>query len=92
MTISQLKELLRKNDQLTGGIKPDLVARVLDRVENGNLPRCPQCYLGHLRLRSDGGFTCPGGYDDDEYKECNFTAAPGAVERPAWDFHTAGVV
>ena len=90
-TIADLKAMLRKNDQLVTGTRPELVERVVDRVTHGNLPRCPQCFLGRLRLNRDGSMTCPGGYDDDEYKECGFTAPAGAVERPAWQFETAGL-
>ena len=91
-TIPALKALLRSNDQLTGGTKGELVKRILDCVEHGNLPRCPQCYLGRLRVRADGSFSCPGGYDDDEYKACGYVAPRGSVERPPWQFETAGIV
>ena len=91
-TIPELKALLRANDQLTGGTKGELVSRALDCVEHGNLPRCPQCFLGRLRVRADGSFSCPGGYDDDEYKACGYVAPKGSLERPPWQFETAGIV
>ncbi len=82
--------MLRANDQITGGTRNELVDRIVDRVEHGNLPRCPQCFVGRLRVRADGSFSCPGGYDDDEYQECNYHAAAGAVERPAWQEQIPG--
>lgn len=91
-SVAELKAMLRNNDQLTTGSKPELMERVLDRVENGNLPRCPECYLGRLRVDRKGAFSCPGGYDDDEYKACGFTATASEVTRPTWQFETAGVV
>jgi hypothetical protein len=45
-----------------------------------------------LRLNTDGSMKCPGGYDDDEYVSCDFVAAAGSLERPAWQYETAGVV
>jgi hypothetical protein len=90
-SVADLKAMLRKNDQLVTGNRSELVERVIDRVTHGNLPRCPQCFLGRLRLNRDGSMTCPGGYDDDEYKECGFTAPAGSIERPAWQFETAGL-
>ena len=82
--------MLRTNDQLTGGTKTELVDRILDRVEQGNLPRCPQCFLGRLRVHTNGTFSCPGGYDDDEYQACDFVAV--TIERPPWQFETPGLV
>jgi len=89
-SIADLKALLRTNDQVTTGTKTELVARVLDRVENGNLPRCPKCFIGRLRVTAEG-FNCPGGYDDDEYMACDFTATAAEVTRPEWQFGTAGL-
>jgi hypothetical protein len=89
-SITDLKTMLRTNDQVTTGTKTELVARVLDRVEHGNLPRCPKCYIGRLRVTSTG-YTCPGGYDDDEYKGCDFNATFDEVQRPDWQFATANL-
>jgi hypothetical protein len=91
-TVVRLKELLRANDQITTGSRAELVERILDRVAHGNLPRCPTCGLGRLRESGRGGYYCPGGYDDDEYVECNFVAEPSAVARTAWQYGTPGVV
>ena len=35
--------------------------------------------LGH---GGQGAFTCPGGYDDDEYVRCSYRAQ--SAERPPW--------
>jgi hypothetical protein len=85
-----LKACLRANDQLLAGTKGDLVERCVDRSVYGNLPRCPHCGIGRLKVayprkyghEGMGTFTCPGGYDDDEYKRCSFRTT--SVERPQW--------
>lgn len=84
LTNSQLKELLRHNDQLLSGNKSVLVERVVDVYENGCLPRCPKCGIGRLKPAGISGtrFVCPGGYDDDAYVPCRYeTANP---TRPAF--------
>jgi hypothetical protein len=92
MTIPELRVLLRTNDQITTGTKDKLVKRILDCVKHGALPRCPSCGLGRLKISKYSGFRCPGGYDDDEYVFCGFTAGVDEIERPAWQFQTPGLV
>ena len=92
MTIPELRVLLRNNDQITTGAKAKLVKRVLDCIKNGALPRCPTCGLGRLKVSKYYGFRCPGGYDDDEYIFCSFTAGFDEIQRPAWQFQTPGLV
>lgn len=87
--VVDLKALLKRNEQITTGDKAKLVKRVIDCVKNGNLPRCPECGLGRMKLRSYG-FSCPGGYDDDEYLFCGNTIDLGGIERPPWQFETPG--
>ena len=90
LPIEQLKGCLRANQQLLSGNKADLVERCVDRKLYGNLPRCPQCGLGRLKVvyasllghGGQGAFTCPGGYDDDEYVRCSYRAQ--SAERPPW--------
>ena len=90
LSIPHLKNCLRANDQLLGGAKAELVERCVDRKLFGNLPRCPECGIGKLKVAypralghgGQGLFTCPGGYDDDEYKRCSFRT--GEIARPAW--------
>lgn len=55
LTIEELKNYLRMNNQLLGGTKVDLVRRVADGVVFGALPQCPNCH-GHLHpeASSDG--------------------------------------
>ena len=68
----------------------DLVERCIDRKLWGNLPRCPSCGIGRLKVAytrayghgGQGTFTCPGGYDDDAYTPCFYRT--NAVERPIW--------
>ena len=90
MAIADLKNCLRANAQILSGNKDELVGRCVDRKVYGNLPRCPECGIGKLKVTYPrefghggmGTFTCPGGYDDDAYVRCGFRASQ--VERPAW--------
>lgn len=50
LTIPNLKNCLRANLQLLGGTKPELVERCVDRKLYGNLPKCPQCGIGRLKV------------------------------------------
>lgn len=88
-SVVDLKAMLKRNDQITTGDKAKLVKRITECVKNGNLPRCPECGLGRMKLRSYG-FSCPGGYDDDEYIFCGNTIDFGGIERPPWQFETPG--
>lgn len=91
LSVNELKELLRLNSQLRSGDKATLLERCVDAHLYGCLPRCPLCGGGTLKVaysqryghKGQGKFSCPGFYDDDEYKKCSFTATDG-VERPAW--------
>ena len=90
LNIPDLKSCLRENQQLLGGTKPELVDRCVDRKLYGNLPRCPECSIGRLKVsyklafghEGKGTFTCPGGYDDDQYVRCGFRS--NDVDRPEW--------
>lgn len=81
---------LRANDQILGGAKGELVERCVDRKVYGNLPRCPRCAIGKLKVSYPralghggmGTFTCPGGYDDDQYVRCGFRET--SADRPEW--------
>eukprot|EP00698_Gefionella_okellyi_P018441 TRINITY_DN551_c0_g1_i1.p1 TRINITY_DN551_c0_g1~~TRINITY_DN551_c0_g1_i1.p1 ORF type:complete len:201 (+),score=39.90 TRINITY_DN551_c0_g1_i1:296-898(+) len=81
LSIAELKEKLGSNDQLKGGSKPELVARVVDCKLNGCLPRCPQCGGGRLKA-SGSGYKCPGFHDDDHYRPCSYKTK--TVDRPKW--------
>ena len=90
MSIADLKICLRENGALMSGNKGELVERCVDRKMFGNLPRCPQCGIGRLKVvyaralghQGQGTFTCPGGYDDDAYVRCSFRAQ--SVVRTPW--------
>ena len=90
LSVPALKGCLRSNQQLMSGNKGDLVERCIDRKVYGNLPRCGICGIGRLKVTYErpfghggqGTFTCPGGYDDDEYKRCSFRSRQ--VQRPEW--------
>jgi hypothetical protein len=89
-TLPELKAMLKRNDQITTGTKTKLIKRVIECVTHGTLPRCPECGLGRLRLNRYYGFSCPGGFDDDEYMFCGYTIGLDEIERPAWQYETPG--
>lgn len=81
--IDELKDVLRRNDQLLGGTKGELVHRCAEGEVLGALPRCPVCGAGKLKFDAKSGmFKCPGYMDDDEFKPCFFKS--GDVDRVAW--------
>jgi len=52
----------RDNRQVVSGNKTDLINRVLQCIERGCLPNCPQCGIGRLKQRgSSESYYCPGG-------------------------------
>ena len=77
LPIPKLKELLALNEQLKGGTKGELIARIVDGKMYGALPRCPECGGGLLKVvyekkyghGGQGKFSCPGFYDDDTYDD-----------------------
>lgn len=90
LQIPALKSCLRENGQILGGSKGELVERCVDRKLYGNLPRCTKCGIGRLKVAymvpighgGQGVFSCPGGYDDDEYVRCAYRSTHET--RPAW--------
>tara|TARA_B110001452_G_scaffold93428_2_gene77133 strand:+ start:2851 stop:3588 length:738 start_codon:yes stop_codon:yes gene_type:complete len=90
LPIPKLKELLALNEQLKGGAKGELIARIVDGKMYGALPRCPECGGGLLRVvypkkyghGGQGRFSCPGFFDDDVFRRCPYTADSAA--RHAW--------
>lgn len=87
MTVARLKEFMRKNKQLIGGKKAELVDRCVDGELNGALPVCPTCGAGKLKLNEDKkGVSCPGYFDEDcgMRISCSYVDDVHAVERNVW--------
>lgn len=89
MTVSELKEYLRANEQLLMGKKLELVDRCVDGEVNGALGRCNLCGQGKLILEtmSDAPvFMCKGYFDEefDTAVRCNAIVDSSAVERSPW--------
>ena len=87
MRVSELKEVLRANEQIMGGIKEELIERCVDGELNGGLPTCPTCGVGRLKVSPhDEHFYCPGYFDETAavYVRCEFRAAPDKVARNPW--------
>jgi len=98
LKIDQLKDALRENGQLLGGVKEELVDRCVDGFLFGALPRCPECGGAVLKVKypvnesgsgpalyghgGQGQFFCPGFYDDDHWHRCKFGSSD--VERTPW--------
>ena len=90
MSAAALKDLLGENNMKKAGDKDELIERCVDGYMYGQLPRCPECGAGRLRVRylmanchgGQGAFSCPGYYDDDAFKRCGYSAT--SVTRPPW--------
>jgi len=91
MTIDQLKNRLKANDQIVGGTKGELISRIRDCIANGCLPRCPSCSGGRMK-KIGGMFKCNGFYDDDHFRHCGHSAAVGSIPRPQWQTEAGQVV
>jgi len=64
--IENLKDVLRWNRQVVGGVKDILLQRIVDGHLNGRLENCPSCLKGKLKLNDDGEIvSCPGHFDDE---------------------------
>jgi len=83
-TVDKLKKCLRHNDQKVGGKKEELVARLVDCITNGSIPRCPNCAKVDRKTflrKKNGMWLCPGGFDISTRQkiDCDFYEAE--VER-----------
>ncbi|KAI8613909.1 hypothetical protein BC830DRAFT_1129813, partial [Chytriomyces sp. MP71] len=85
-SVAQLKDMLKRNDQIISGAKAQLQDRVIDCIQHGVYPKCPRCFTGRLRaVGNSGTVECPGHFDDEGvYHRCGFKGRSSDVERPAW--------
>lgn len=81
LSIAELKALLKHNDQVLTGTKPELVERASYGKAFGALPRCPKCAGGKIKY-SSAKYICPGYMDDDVFHKCFFSA--DIVTRNPW--------
>ena len=85
LTVADLKERLKKNDQKCSGSKAELIDRVADGMVRGRIPRCPKCGAGRLRYDSENSlYRCPGYMDDTDFVFCRFKANADEVKRDKW--------
>jgi len=89
-SVVELKKKLELNEQVRGGNKQELILRIADRFLHGNLPRCPSCHGGILKEAADGGYYCPGSFEDDEFVRCSYTA--DTIERSKWVVEADGTI
>lgn len=83
-SIRELRDLLKKNHQISSGVKGDLVNRVAQAKVLGCLPNCPVCGGGKLRFNiQTGEYRCPGYMDDTTFRYCGFRTFSG-IERTPW--------
>jgi hypothetical protein len=85
MTIPQLKDILRTNQQKVGGTKGELVDRCAEGSVLGAIPQCSVCGGGKLKFDlAKGQYSCPGYMDDDTFVFCHQKFAFDQVERTSW--------
>lgn len=53
MTVQELKDLLRWNNQIVGGTKGFVLFKVIDGILHGRLSVCPMC-AGNMKFVDDG--------------------------------------
>jgi hypothetical protein len=88
MHVEDLKEVLRANEQLLGGLKDELVERCVDGEMHGGLPKCTTCGIGRLKVSEhDAHLYCPGYWDEAAavFVRCAFRASPDKVARIPWN-------
>jgi len=79
----KLKEMLKLNDQKTGGTKAEQIARVAEGMVLGAIPRCPSCAGGRPNFDLKAGlYTCPGHMDDDVFVHCDWSSY--SLQRVPW--------
>eukprot|EP00520_Triparma_pacifica_P010217 CAMPEP_0118658824 /NCGR_PEP_ID=MMETSP0785-20121206/14776_1 /TAXON_ID=91992 /ORGANISM="Bolidomonas pacifica, Strain CCMP 1866" /LENGTH=433 /DNA_ID=CAMNT_0006551871 /DNA_START=102 /DNA_END=1403 /DNA_ORIENTATION=+ len=67
MKIPALKDFCRWNDQIVGGTKDVLVARVIDMAVNGRMMRCGSCQGKWKQDPNDeNALVCSGGFDETQ--------------------------
>ena len=80
--ISELKEVLLKNDQARTGNKKVLVAKCAQGKLLGAIPRCPSCFGGRPTFDIKTGiYSCSGYMQDDKFKNC-FEKFDSLVRKP----------
>ncbi|KAJ3393368.1 hypothetical protein HDU80_010720 [Chytriomyces hyalinus] len=94
MSAQQLKDALRRNDQIVSGNKDVLQERIRECMSHGCLPKCPKCHGGRLRksekAHRNGALECPGFMDDEGvFNPCGFWEGADKyqdlkVDRPPW--------
>lgn len=88
MSLAELKELLRNNDQLVSGTKGELTKRILECTKRGCLPKCTKCGGGRLKP-SGSKYNCPGYFDDGDYMRCSASFAASDITFTPWTFTSA---
>ncbi len=86
MSVAELKEVLRANEQLLQGGREELVARCADGEAHGGLPACPTCGIGRLHHERDAAtgravYTCPGYFDTQARTFVRWCVRPVAMPR-----------
>jgi len=85
LSVAQLKDILRANNQRLNGNKDDLLVRIGEGMTNGALPKCSECGGGNLHFTNtyDKVF-CKGFMDDEDFVKCSFSAKIEDVKRSPW--------
>jgi len=82
-TTDKMKSMLKFNDQISTGNKPELIARVAETMVLGGVPRCPECGGGRPKFQN-GYYYCPGFMDDTKFLNCDWMSKE--IERVPWKY------
>ena len=83
---TEMKEILRKNDQTVGGTCEELAAKIADGKILGKIPRCPSCYGGKLKFSyQTGTYSCPGFVDDLVFRNCQKKFSMAEIKRDKFE-------
>ena len=82
LSFNEIKDVLRKFGQATGGSKIDLTDRAADIMVLGDIERCPRCKFGTLKFFvKHGTYYCPGWPDDHWYVKCQTDFSFSKIKR-----------
>lgn len=86
LSFVEIKNVISKYGQPTGGKQTDLTDRAADIMVRGEIERCPRCTYGTLKFDvKSGTYYCPGYAEDHWYVTCKTEYQYDEIERTPFD-------